>query len=271
MTSLLALLISLVSAAWAEAPDLHFAKAGDFKFTVVHSNSLDADQLEIRRGNQLVELRTSIARYEIGRSSEMSPDTLLKVGQDLSNSGSPHVVVYESSSSGRHFVTHVWRLGETAELLGSFDEMAGFERDSKNGRWKVITGDFAFQSWRAGPNFSFIPEVRLVWRPDANRFCVDSTSMRAQAPETKELDQLIADTLKSMGEYDAVDGKIAQMNETLLKLIYSGNAATAEKVFDRTFPGGEDRNQYRIELSEILSRSRYWPELLVAGFAAPQF
>jgi hypothetical protein len=263
ITCLLVFSTSLLAA----RPELRSAKCGEYDLRIVWSKSLDADQLQIRKGKDMVELRTSMSRYEIGGSEEISPDAVVWVGQDLSNSGAPHVVVYESNFSGRRFVAHLWRMGpERPELLASIPGMADFERDAATGYWFSNTGDFVFQSWLSGPNFSAIPSIKLSWDVEARGMRPNASLMRRNAPKPAELDKLIADTKARMAEYDHAEGKMNQLNMELLNLLYSGNAPAAQILLDATFPPTADRERYDRELGELLSRSEYWQLLKIAGF-----
>lgn len=222
---------------------------------------------EILRGKAVVYEKAGFCFY-IGRRPQSSNTDPLLIGQDLTKTGAPHVVVYEWTG-GAHccYIARVFRLGEKCELLAEVDGVHTnpvFRPDGENRPWLVSLRDWgSLDYWPQGFAAAHAPEVLLEWRQ--TRYVVAHARMRKPAPPALELEKL-ADKVRSEDSWLRQPvGYPYELYATALDLMYSGHEELGWKFLREAWrPGVAGLEKFAADLRERRDTSDYWQQLAKA-------
>jgi len=188
---------------------------------------------------------------------------LVVMGKDITGQGIPNLVVSEWSG-GAHccFYYHVFEIGRTFRRIATIDAGHG----ERSAFWSVkgekglvfATWDFAFAYWNASFAASPAPEVYLRYKNGKYGFA--SEIMMKPAPVPVVLSRTIA-RVRSDDSWKE-GGPPVLLWETMLDLIYSGNAGTAWDLFEKAWrPDIPGKDKFLKEFRMQLSESVYWEEV----------
>lgn len=228
-----------------------------------HLGDAPSGSVEILRKDKRVYELSGFAFYIGVRPNH--PEALPKlVGQDLTASGEPHVVVYEWTG-GAHgtFSAHVFRLGiecrEIAVIDGG-DIEPEFVESKPNEAWNLLIWDSAFAYWPQSYAASHFPKVVLRW--DGGQYVLAKDKMLKPAPSSQEL-ELLAKNIHTSPEWNwrpmAVPPKLYAV---AIDLMYSGQEDVGWKflrqAWNPTIPFDES---LVTGLRARLAESHYWTAL----------
>ncbi len=226
-------------------------------------------RIVIRRGKEIVYEKNSYA-FSIGRPlySDELPEL---IGQDLTASGHPHVVICEwtGGAHGAHIV-HVLRLGaECTELatINGLSTQPEFVERTRGEPWEIQLNDPAFEYWPYSFAASPFPKVVLRW--NGNRYVVALDRMAQAPPSTAELAATAA-RLRSdpdwLGRKNSWRPDIPtvppELYTSALDLMYSGHEALGWRLLRDGWGGNESMYlEFISGLKARLAKSEYWPQI----------
>ncbi len=205
--------------------------------------------------------------FQIGRRFESDNPEPVLIGQDLTNSGSPHVVIYEWTG-GLHssYIARVFRLGEKCEFLAEINGIHTepvFRTDGENRPWIVHLRDWAFQYWPHSFATSHAPEVMLTWQ--GTKYAVARDRMLQPAPAAQELQEIVSRVRMNAG-WSAGSMEIPyELYSTALDLMYSGHEELAWPFLREAWkPGFPKEEKFAAELRARRDSSEYWQQFVKA-------
>ena len=221
--------------------------------------------LEIRRDGRLLHAMEG-SKLTLARVVTRNDNPLL-FGQVLTGRGLPNLVVHEHSG-GAHccWTFHVLELGElgrAARRVGRIDAGhdygKGFIDVDGDGTLEYVGADWTFAYWKT--SFASSPAPRVVLRYRAGRFRLAPELMRGLAPPRAELERRAR--LVEFPPGTGLDHRTSPLWETMLQLIYTGNAGVAWDFLDLAWPQGRPgKDAFRTEFLAQLRQSPHWADLL---------
>jgi hypothetical protein len=218
--------------------------------------------------------------FVVGNAIFMSDNNytnnLLKMGRSITGDKQPNLVVSEYTGGGHCcFTFNVFQIGDTFKLLDSVDTRNGSVSDFKDvrgdGNVELVMYDWTFEYWNACFVESSAPMVILHYQN--NKYRPDLELMRKPAPTQKELLQLVNDmkplfASKKMRDDSNNNLKVPpQLWGKMLDLIYSGNMASAWKLWDLSWPAKHpNKAEFLKEFTKQLQTSPYYKDINQSSF-----
>jgi hypothetical protein len=219
------------------------------------------------------------ANFKIGNNFE--DGTPIPIGTDITGAGKPNAIVSDWSG-GAHccFTLHVFELGKKFKEIGKIEARDGdgdnFVDMHHDGSYEFIGHDWDFGYWKASFAASPAPQIILKYR--GGKFRIALELMKTPAPTAQQLGDLII----SVQSDDKWSSSVAQdcsqecgippaLWTKMLDLIYGGNADSAWKLFNESWPKQlEGKEQFAKEFCKQLQASRYRHELKPAIGRCPR-
>jgi hypothetical protein len=188
---------------------------------------------------------------------------LIAMGRDVTGRGIPNLVVSEWSG-GAHccIYYHVFEIGKTFRKIATIDaghgENSVFRKVEGKTGLVFATWDFAFAYWNTG--FAQSPAPAVYLRYKNGRYGFAPELMVKPAPVPSFLSDAIA-RIRSDESWKE-GGPPVLLWETMLDLIYSGNANTAWNLFHEAWPPAiQGKDKFLKEFRKQLGGSVYWEEV----------
>ncbi len=200
---------------------------------------------------------------EFKEMGENISNDLIAMGKDTTGKGIPNLVVNEWTG-GAHccYKFHVFEIGKRFKKIATLDagdgDGAHFEDIKGNKKPVFIAADWTFAYWRTSFMQSPAPEIILAYENDS--YILDFDLMRKPPPP----DRVLEDTIKKIHEnaFWKEEGPPAELWGYMLDLIYSGNADTAWKFFDKAWlPSVPGKEKFRHDFQARLRKSPYWKQI----------
>lgn len=194
-------------------------------------------------------------------------DYLIPIGTDITGTGAPNLVITEwSGGNSRCFKVSVYDLGnESFRKITEFSDNSGhFEKRNQEKGLVFFQMDPIFFAWKSSNAESPMPEVILAFREGEYRIAIDL--MWKPAPSLHKLESLSA-TIRNDSSWSNNTPPV-MLWKTMLDLIYSGNADSAWKLLDMTWPDKvAGKSKFIRDFKQRLAESDYWEQikLLNAG------
>ena len=220
-------------------------------------------RVEITHGMEVAYERTGFS-FLIGVRPNFPDSPPALIGQDLTASGAPHVVIYEWTG-GAHccIVAHVIRLGKTLQEIATIDgEHSDPEfRAAQPGQpWEVWVRDWTFAYWPASFASSPAPEVILRW--DGRRYIVARARMQEPAPPRRQLAALAQKLRGDKAWSEDPPFVPPELYITALDLMYSGHEGLGWWFIQEALaPQYPQRGEFLSGLKSRLAASTYWQSL----------
>jgi hypothetical protein len=222
-------------------------------------HSMFHQSFEILRGNLRIHAQAGGVFYY----NDMSIDTPLRMGQDITGDGIPNLLITENST-GAHCCTcyYVFALGPRFRRIATID--AG-HYDSRvtdvdgDGTLEFIVHDWAFRASGPWPECCK-PDPYVILHYEDGAYHLAKDLMRKPAPTTGELEQLAR---KALQQYRPDwEASAEGIWDATLELIYSGHAESVEPFLDMIWPSdSEERRCFLQDLLDGIHCSLYWPEI----------
>lgn len=188
---------------------------------------------------------------------------LVAMGKDITGKAVPNLVVSEWTG-GAHccFKFHIFEIGKRFKKIAILDagdgDGAHFENTKGNQKLVFVASDWTFAYWRTGFAQSPAPEVILVYQD--NSYMLDFDLMRKPPPP----EGVLMGAIKKIHENELwKEGEPPpELWGHMLDLIYSGNADTAWKFFERAWlPSVPGKREFRQDFQARLRESPYWKQI----------
>ncbi len=188
---------------------------------------------------------------------------LIAMGRDITGRGVPNLVISEWSG-GAHccYYYHVFEIGKRFRKIATIDAAHGENsvfREVEGEKGLVFaTWDFAFAYWNASFAASPAPQVYLRYKNGKYGFARELMVKPAPIPS------FLSDAIARIRSDEAwkKDGPPVLLWETMLDLIYSGNARAARDLFHEAWPPAiQGKDKFLKEFRKQLSESVYWKEV----------
>ena len=242
---------------------------GEYTVRVYRNNAENESTLQIFKGKKLVH-RDENVRFQLGHWPEAEKyNHLIPIGKDITGRGIPNLVV-ASYSGGAHCCIgySVFEIGEVFRemdfIVGMHDFSSHFEKRKGEKGLLFISSDFPFAYWKT--SFAQSPAQGVILRFCKGKYRLADDLMRKPAPSREELLQMAAKIRKV--NVESIDDLPPQLWGDMLDLIYSGNAASAWKLFDLAWPKGiTGKKKFLREFKEQLASRQYWDQvkLIIQG------
>jgi len=189
-------------------------------------------------------------------------------GVDITGRGHPDLIV-SVFTGGAHCCTshYLYELAPEVRLVTRLndtdDDMAHFERDSKDRKYYYHTADWTFRYWPTCFACSPSEDVILRFVDDANggAFHVAFDKMQKPAPRQAAWNKELSTAQKAVNP-GAVDDMGQAMWGVVLDLLYTGHSDLAWKFVDALGPKAQQKPFASLEdFCSLLRKSPYWPDL----------
>jgi len=232
---------------------------------------------EILREGRQVYFKKGV-KFQVGNiifGGDKYTNNLIQMGRNITGDNEPNLVVSEWSG-GAHccFTFYVFQIGSKFKLLDSVDTRNGSDSDFKDlrgeGKLELVMYDWTFEYWNASFVESPAPMVILQYRN--NKYRPDLELIHKPAPTDQEL-QNMANEVKA--KFAAAVKSNADVKWTappelwgkMLDLIYSGNMASAWKLWDLSWPANHlGKKLFLKDFTEQLQTSPYYLDINQKGF-----
>jgi hypothetical protein len=194
-------------------------------------------------------------------------------GTDVTGRGHPEMIA-SYYSGGAHCCTSIllFELEPKFQLLTTLEagdnEMAHFEKSSKDGKFIFIRFDETFVYWHT--SFAESPLPKVILKPASDEkgklsFQLDLQRMKGRAPTDQEWTRVYLPLARrafapgaAFEDYYAGSALWGQM----LDWIYQGEADWAWKLVDAVWPADKaGENEFLKDFCGQLKQSEFWPEL----------
>lgn len=203
-------------------------------------------------------------KFRIGDiNGDKARNAAIPAGRDITGRGIPNLVISEWTG-GAHccYSYYVFEMGDTFRQIAKLDishaDLSHFEDLDNNGMMKFVTADFTFAYWKTSFADSPAPDVILTFRDRLYR--LDARHMHKPPPAEQVLFEMAEQvrTDEAWRNRDQPSG----LWRIMLDLIYSGNADSAWKFFDKAWPENvQGKDQFFEEFKAQLKTSPYWVEI----------
>ncbi len=256
-------------AACASKNQADAATVGQYQFKTYKSD--DGACLQVTSGGKMVFTSEvdSFETYTLGQQGDAQYNIpKIANGTDVTGRGQPDMVV-SLFTGGAHCcsIHYVFELQPEFKLLATLndadDDLAHFERDSKDGRYNYITADWTFGYWPTCFACSPSAVVTLRWTDDAKGggFHLAMDKMQTPSPTPAEWNKQLNDAQKVVTAGDA-DSIGTTMWQSVLNLIYTGHSDLAWKFIDALGPKAQQNPFPTLrDFCSLLKVSPYWPDL----------
>ncbi len=186
-------------------------------------------------------------------------------GVDLTGNDLPDLVVGQWSGSAhgdsRYLVLELD--GSRVREIDVIDHLAGVEcRDLNDDGVEEITGTDRCYDYFLGDSYAASPRPLVVLSFDKTqgRFVLDRKLMAKPSLPADQLNNLSVE-YKTDARWFRESRPPAELFDTMLQSIYSGNEKQAWELFDASWPNGSTvpKEQYREDVKAELRRSRFYP------------
>jgi hypothetical protein len=240
----------------------------DYTIRVYRSPDAEACLQIAQRGTVVFTLENH--DFRIG--GNMSGDSQIPLGTDITGTGQPDVVVIAWSGGAHCCATlYLLELGEQFREIQKIEldnsDLPNFSR-SRDGRYELTTSDWAFQYWKTSFAESPAPTVVLKFRDGQFRIAFDA--MRKPAPTVKQFAAMVQ-TVKSDPDWSAANlpgncgmncGVPVALWKEMLTLLYTGHSDLAWQLFDQSWPTAQKgKSGFAAAFCKQLATSHYWSDL----------
>ena len=267
-------LFMIVGMAHAKEVLTEKAKFRDYLVKVFRDDDTGGGRITVfRKGKVVFRLQGEPpGKFRIGDiNGDKARNAAIPAGRDITGRGIPNLVISEWTG-GAHccFSYYVFEMGDTFRQIAKLDvshaDLSHFEDLDNNGTLKFVTSDFTFAYWKTSFADSPAPDVILTFRDRLYR--LDARRMHKPPPAEQVLFEMSEQvrTDEAWRNRDQPSG----LWRIMLDLIYSGNADTAWKFFDKAWPENvQGKDQFLEEFKAQLKTSPYWVQIRrmnAAGF-----
>jgi hypothetical protein len=198
---------------------------------------------------------------EVGDSIKNADDLKNKAIKDINNDGIPELVI-KGYSGGAHCCSHLYIVELNNPISILLDLETGdwgtqFEDLNNDGVYEISTKEDVFTYWHTSFAASPAPDVVLSFRD--GKYKADPKYMRKSAPTDAE----IKTQAGSVESWSSAQGPEVAW-EYAIKLIYSGNIASARKYVDLCWQNNaefESKNKFWEDLFDTIKNSPYYDDL----------
>lgn len=198
--------------------------------------------------------------------------TPIPIGTDVTGKGIPNAILADWSG-GAHccYTLHVFEIGKKFKEIGRIEAGDGdgdnFVDPKHDGSYEFVGHDWEFGYWKASFSESPAPQIILKYRAGKFRLALDL--MKTPAPTPQQLADLI-ESVRTEDKWSLIAAKDCSQEcgvppalwAKMLDLIYGGNAGSAWKLFNESWPKQfEGKEQFAKEFCQQLHGSKYWREL----------
>ena len=211
-------------------------------------------------------------RYYLGHfESAAEFDPLIAMGKDITGNGVPNLVISEWSG-GTHCCTtyDVFELGDTFKHIATIDaghgDMSHFEKLNGEKGLLFVAFERVFAYWRT--TFADSPAPSVILRYCDNEYRLADNLIREPSPSPDNL-QNMAQAIRMEQAWKS-NSVPTLLWEKMLDLIYSGNASSANQLFDMAWRDViSGKEEFRHEFAKQLEESRYWPQIKMMNEGKP--
>lgn len=220
---------------------------------------------EERNGYLVILHKGQVVLFEqFGRFSLPKPGSITSIGSDITGNGKPELLVL-NYSGGAHCCTtfDLYELGESIRKVATINAGDGdpdFFRWKRGKRGLLFFGaDDVFKNWYSSYADSPMPSIILHYCN--GRYHIADDLMRKPPPTEKVLQAKVAAIQKE--EAWGQEGVFPPLLwKEMLDLIYTGNAASAYRLFDMAWPERITGKASFLEaFRKQLAESEYWPQI----------
>lgn len=202
---------------------------------------------------------------QYGRFYLPKPGSITSIGSDITGNGRSELVVL-NYSGGAHCCTTfvVYELGASIRKVATINAGDG---DPDFFRWKrgkrglfFFGADDVFKNWYS--SYAYSPAPSIILRYCNGNYRIADDLMRKPSPTEKALQDKAAVIQK-----EEAWGLPSLLWKEMLDLIYTGNAASAYRLFDMAWPERITGKASFLEaFRKKLAESEYWPEILQMNY-----
>ncbi len=244
---------------------------GAYTVRVYRDEAENSSTLLIYQEEKLVH-RDQNVRFQLGHwEGAEQYDHLIPIGSDITGRGIPNLVV-GTYSGGAHCCAgfSVFEIGTVFREVGFLNSMhdfsSHFEKRAGEKGLLFISSDFPFAYWKTSFNQS--PVQNVIFRFCKGRYRLADDLMR-KPPPTRETLRQMAQKI-SAPSADWTENPPPVLWEAMLDLIYTGNAQSAWKLLDMTWPKGlAGKKQFLKEFKERLASGQYWDQVKLMNEGKP--
>jgi hypothetical protein len=236
---------------------------GKYTVRVYRNKAENMSTLQIFKGKKLVHSDENV-RFHLGHSPDAEQyNHLIPIGRDITGRGIPNLVVATYSGGAHCCIGYsVFEIGkvfrEVDFIVGMHDFSSHFEKREGEQGLLFISSDFPFAYWKT--SFAQSPAESVILRFCKGKYRLADDLMHKPAPSKEKLQQMAAKIREV--NVESIDDLPPQLWGDMLDLIYTGNAASAWKLFDMAWPKGiKGKKKFLAEFKEQLASGQYWDQV----------
>jgi hypothetical protein len=252
-------------------------KFKDYTVRIYRDEDAGSGCFEILKSSKQVYFHEGF-KFKIGNiifDRENRTNTWLKIGQSITRDKQPNLVVSEWTG-GAHccFIFYIFQIGDRFKMIDTINTEHGGDSDFKDlrhdGDVELVTHDWTFAYWNA--SFAQSPAPAVILRCEKGKYRPDLEMMRKAAPTAAELDRMAEGFRQKFkesanSEADNPWSMPPELWGKMLELIYTGNAKSAWKLLDLSWPAEKSgKNVFLSEFVKQLSTSPYCNTLFQPSF-----